>query len=69
MGPSGVLAGCSEVVLGSQPGGLGKGASSFKGASLGLKGGKDTALLIRERERDRQARGWGAGVERPPCGL
>ena len=50
-------------------GGLGKGASSFEGASLGLKGGKDTALLIRERERDRQARGWAAGVERPPCGL
>ena len=48
-------------------GGLGKGASSFEGASLGLKEGKDTALLIRERER--QARGWGAGVERPPCGL
>lgn len=33
-------------------GGLGKGASSFEGASLGLKEGKDTALLIRERERE-----------------
>ena len=70
MGPSGVLAGCSEVVLGSQPGWAWK-RCIFMWRGLTWAEGREGHSITdqRERERDRQARGWGAGVERPPCGL
>ena len=40
----------------------------LKGPHLGWRKGR-TQHYWSERERERQARGWGAGVERPLCGL